>query len=112
MNHRKPRVEHQLRDCLAEIIEIRVSDPRLRGASVTAVKVSTDLGLARVFYRTLGDPEEAAQAFESAKPFIRRCLGEGIRMRHVPELDFRLDVSLDNAQRIEEILREIKEESR
>jgi ribosome-binding factor A len=73
--------------------------------------VSSDLSLARVFFRTLSDCEDGQRSLERAKPFIRRCLGEETRLRRVPELDFRLDESLDNAQRIEQILREIKEES-
>jgi len=111
MSHRQERVAREIRDRLAQILEQRVADPRLHDVTVTGVKVSSDLSLARVFFRTLSDSEDRQKAFESAKPFLRRCLGEEMRLRRVPELDFRVDESLDNAQRIEQILREIKEET-
>lgn len=109
MSRRQERVAHELRNRIAQVIEQRVEDPRLRAVTVTGVKTSSDLSFVRVFYRTLGDRQEAVQAFARAKPFIRRCLGEGLRLRRVPELDFRLDESLDKAARIDEILRELHE---
>ena len=86
MNHRRERVGREFRQRLANILERRVSDPRLRRVTVIEVRSAPDASFARVFYRTLGDREEAAQALDKAKPFIRRCLAEGLRLRRVPEL--------------------------
>ncbi len=108
MSHRRERVARDLRNRLAQIIEQRVEDPRLRDVTITGVKASADFSYLRVFYRTLGDREQATQAFNKAKPFIRRCLGDGGRLRRVPELDFRIDKSLDSAARIDEILKELE----
>ncbi len=108
MSHRRERVARDLRNRLAQIIEQRVEDPRLRDVTITGVKASADFSYLRVFFRTLGDREQATQAFNKAKPFIRRCLGDGGRLRRVPELDFRIDKSLDSAARIDEILKELK----
>ncbi len=108
MSHRRERVARDLRNRLAQIIEQRVEDPCLRDVTITGVKASADFSYLRVFYRTLGDREQATQAFNKAKPFIRRCLGDGGRLRRVPELDFRIDKSLDSAARIDEILKELK----
>ena len=110
MSHRRERVARDLRNRLAQIIEQRVEDPRLRDVTITGVKASADFSYLRVFYRTLGDREQATQAFNKAKPFIRRCLGDGSRLRRVPELDFRIDKSLDSAARIDEILKELETE--
>ncbi len=104
------RVARELRDKLASIIEERVSDPRLRGVSIIEVRPSPDLSYARVFYRTLGDPREAARALGKAKPFLRRCLAENLRLRRVPELDLRHDPTVESAQRIEHLLNEIAAE--
>jgi ribosome-binding factor A len=104
------RVARELRDKLAAIVEERVSDPRLRGVSIVEVRPSPDLSYARVFYRTLGDPRDAERALRKAKPFLRRCLAENLRLRRVPELDLRLDPSVETAQRIEHILGEIAAE--
>ena len=108
MSHRQERVAHELRNRLAEIIEQRVADPRLRDVMITGVTSAADFSYVRVFFRTLGDREQAERAFTKAKPFIRRCLGKEIRLRRVPELDFRLDDSLDSAARIDEILKELE----
>ncbi len=111
MNRRRARVANEVRDGVAAILEARIEDPRLRGVTLTGVEISADLGFARVFFYAPGEQRESQQAFERAKPFIRHCLGKRLRLRRVPELDFRLDPSLDKAERIEEILRELKEES-
>ncbi len=104
------RVARELRDKLASIVEERVSDPRLRGVSIIEVRPSPDLSYARVFYRTLGDPREAERALGKAKPFLRRCLAENLRLRRVPELDLRHDPTVESAQRIEHLLSEIAAE--
>ncbi len=109
MSHRKARVAQDLRARLTEILRKRVSDPRLEGVTLSGVEPTPDFALARVFFWTRGDPSEALQAFEKAGPFIRRCLGERLKLRRVPELEFRLDESLERAERVEEILREVEE---
>jgi ribosome-binding factor A len=110
MSHRQARVAHELRDRIAQIVEQRVSDPRLSDVTISAVKVSPDLSFARVFFYTHGDAEQATRAFARAKPFIRRWLGTGLRLRRVPDLDFRQDDSLDSGARIDEILKELRNE--
>jgi ribosome-binding factor A len=96
-----------LRARLAEIFAQRVSDPRLRELCVTDVRPAADLSFAKVFWSTLGDAREAEQALDSAKPFVRRCLAEGMRLRRVPELAFVHDPTLDSAARIEAIFDEL-----
>jgi ribosome-binding factor A len=110
VSYRRQRAAHGVRDRLAAILGSDVRDPRLQGVSVTAVELAPDLSVARVFYRVLGDPEEAARGLEQARVFIRRRLAEGIALRRVPELDFRLDESVDRGERIDQILRELREE--
>ncbi len=110
MRHRRGRVAHDLRARVAEILRKRVSDPRLDGVTLSGVEPTPDFSLARVFFWTRGDPKEALEAFQKAGPFIRRCLGEKLKLRRVPELEFRLDESLERAERVEAILREVEEE--
>lgn len=106
MSHRKGRVSHDLRARLADILAKRISDPRLELVTLSAVEPTPDFSLARVFYWAHGDTEEVQQALEKAAPFIRRCLGESLRLRRVPQLEFRPDRSLERAERVDEILRE------
>ena len=108
MKHSRERVAQELRMRLGEIILQKVSDPRLEHVSISEVKPSSDFSVARVYFRTLGDAEQARQGLERAKPFIRRCLAQEVRMRRVPELIFVLDKTLENAERLESILREVR----
>ena len=109
MKYTKQRIAHDLRACLAEIFAQRVADPRLRELRVTDVRPSADLSFARVFWSTLGETAAAEQALEQAKPFVRRCLADAMRLRRVPELAFVHDDTLERAGRIEQILRELEE---
>jgi ribosome-binding factor A len=109
VNHRPARISTDLARRLATILSERVSDPRLRQVTIVEVRAAPDASFARVFYRTLEDREELAQVLERAKPFIRRCLAEGLKLRRVPELDFRYDPAEDEGARVEAILKELRE---
>ena len=77
------------------------------------MQVSPDLQLARVFYTTLGDPKarrETEKALQRATPFLRRQIGGRLRLRRVPELEFRFDESIAHQDRIEQILRDLHAE--
>jgi ribosome-binding factor A len=79
------------------------------------VQVSADLQHARVFYTSMGDEQArraTSQALERATPFFRRHLGGRLRLRRVPELEFRFDQSVERQDRIEQILRDLHEEER
>jgi ribosome-binding factor A len=103
-------VAHDLRARVAEILELRVSDPRLRGLTVQSVEITPDFSIAKVYVSSLGSVEDAMQALEKAGPFVRRCLAEDLTMRRVPELRFHADTSLERAARIDAILREIEQD--
>jgi ribosome-binding factor A len=89
-----------------------VHDPGIGFITLTRVKVSPDLQQARVYYTSLGDEQarkETARALERAVPFIRRHVGAHIRLRRVPELQFRFDESIGHQDRIEQLLQELKQ---
>jgi ribosome-binding factor A len=110
VTHRLERAAQEIRDRLARVLAHRVRDPRLELVTLTDVELSPDFSFARVYYRPMGDPEAAQRALEHAKPFIRRGLAEGLKLRRVPELDFRLDGTPEKAARVEEILEELEHE--
>ena len=90
-----------------------VRDPGIGFITLTRVKVSADLQVARVFYTTLGDSRargETARALERATPFLRRQIGSRLRLRRVPEIEFRFDETIQHQDRIEQILRDLREE--
>ncbi|HTO09730.1 MAG TPA: 30S ribosome-binding factor RbfA [Myxococcota bacterium] len=107
MKHTQARLGQEIHGRLATILRERTQDPRLELVSITEVQVAPDASFARVFYRTLGDRDEAVAALDKAKPYLRRCLAEGLEVRRVPELDFKSDDSLDRAERLDAVLRDI-----
>lgn len=111
MSHRRiDRLNEQLKRELSALIRTRLRDPRVDGVTVTGVRVTSDLSLARVFVRTLGqdDREASLEGLAAAGPYLRRILGAELKVRRVPELRFTFDESLDQALRIEEILDQVR----
>jgi ribosome-binding factor A len=77
------------------------------------VKVTPDLQIARVYYTTLGDQKarrESSLALGRATPFLRRKIGQRLRLKRVPQLEFFFDESIERGDRIEQILHEISAE--
>ena len=75
--------------------------------------MSPDLQVARVFYTTLGDSKariETQKALDRATPFFRRQIGARVRLRRVPEVEFRFDETIQHQDRIEQILRDLHAE--
>ena len=112
--HRPDRVGEEIRHELSELLTRgAVHDPGVGFITLTRVKVSPDLQVARVFYTSMGDDaarRETSKALARATPFFRRHLGARLRLRRVPELEFRFDESIANQDRIEQILRDLHEE--
>ncbi len=111
MSHRRiDRLNEQLKRELAGLIRTRLRDPRVDGVIVTDVRVTSDLSLARVYVRTLGDQDRDAclEGLGAAGSYLRKMLGQELKIRRVPELRFAFDDTLDQALRIEEILEEVR----
>ncbi len=107
---RPERVADQIRAALGELLAREVHDPGVGFLTITEVRVTADLRLARVYYSALGDDRrraDAARALVRATPFLRRPVAARLRLRRAPELEFRADDSLDRQARIEELLREL-----
>jgi ribosome-binding factor A len=112
--YRPDRVGDQIRQELSEMLTRGdVHDPGIGFITLTRVQVSADLQVAKVFYTTLGDPKarrETQKALERATPFFRRQIGARVRLRRVPEIEFRFDETIQHQDRIEQILRDLREE--
>jgi ribosome-binding factor A len=110
---RPERVGEEIREELSSLLARDVHDPGIGFVTLTRVKVSPDLQLARVFYTLLGDErahKETEKALTRATPFLRRQIGARIRLRRVPELRFEFDRSVENQDRIERILIDLQTE--
>lgn len=111
MTRRTRQVGELLREELDDIIRKDVKDPRIGFFSITNVDVTPDIRSARVFISVLGTDEErdnTVTALRNAAKFIRHHLKPRLRMRQVPDLEFRDDRSMEYAQHISETLREIR----
>lgn len=105
---RTRRVGEQLQRELATLIRDEIDDPRLGGmVSVSAVEVSRDLSHAKVFFSTLGEASEAdasLQVLQGASAYLRKLLGQRLHLRHVPQLHFKQDHSLEEGTRISALI--------
>ena len=100
-NNATRRLGEQLREKLGYILLFEVSDPRLDLVTLTGVEVSIDRSFARAFVSCDGDRyDEVLEALASAKGRIRSLLARSLDWRVTPELDFRIDRSTDEAERI------------
>lgn len=111
-NYRIGRVAEQMKKELADIIRNEIKDPRVGFVTVTRVEVSSDLGYARVYVSVLGPDESGAQSLQAlnkASGFIRSELGRRIRLRHTPEIGFKLDQSIAHGVRISRLLTELEQ---
>lgn len=110
---RQERMSVEVKRVLSQILMEQIKDPRVdfSTVSVTRVDVSSDLGHARIYISVLGNDEKQAElmkVLEKAKGFIRSELAKEIQLRHAPELDFRLDKSIEQGIRIASLIDELK----
>ncbi len=108
MSIRKERIQQQILKTLNTALVYQISDPRLLGVEIVSVTMSKDNGYARVFYKiseALNDEKKLiAEGLEKAKHFLKRVIGEEVRLRVIPELKFILDETEQTVARVEEIL--------
>lgn len=110
-----PRSERMREEFKREAGDIlrKMKDPRIGFVSVTDVELSRDLRHAKIFVSIFGDEEEkhnTLTALTRAQGFVRSELGQRIRMRHTPEITFRLDDSIERGDRINRLLRSVSTE--
>ena len=108
---RPERVGDLIRTELSELLARQVKDPGIGFLTITYVKVSADLQVARAYFTVLGDAQvrrESAKALERAKPFLRRQLAARLQLRRAPQLAFQYDESIGRQERIETLLEEIR----
>lgn len=106
---RKDRVSELLIQAISEIIHLKIKDPRVQGITITAVKISSDLKVATVYFNSLTDGKAEAhkEGLEAAAGFMRRQLREQLDLKYIPELKFFYDTSFDNFSKINKILKEV-----
>jgi ribosome-binding factor A len=108
---RSDRVSGQIQKVLSEILLKKIKDPRLKNASITDVKMSRDLRIARIYFVASGNKksmEEAAEGFKSALGYVKRTLARQLGLRYMPDLKFFYDESFDYGSHIDNVLKALK----
>jgi len=108
---RADRVGDLILEVIAELLRKDIRDPRVQAVALTGVKVSQDLRHARVYFNLLGgqnDRSEALAGLQSATGFIRSKVAKQLKLRVVPAIEFTYDNTEDEAQRIDELLKQVK----
>ena len=110
--NRSDRVGGQIQKVLADLLQKEISDPRISTATITAVKMSRDLRIAKIYYAA-GDPAKEAEmtkGFERARGFIKKELAQRLGLRYMPDLKFFYDEAIERGARIEELIKMVKDE--
>ena len=113
LTHRVERIQAQVREEVSQMLATEVRDPGVGLVTVTRIKVTGDLSLARVYWTILGDDAErkkTAKALERATPYLRHLLSERLTLRRALELKFIFDESVAAQDRIEQIIQELHAE--
>ncbi|HEX2089208.1 MAG TPA: 30S ribosome-binding factor RbfA [Actinomycetota bacterium] len=106
---RPERVAEEFREILAEEIP-QLKDPRVGFVTVTRVEVTPDLRKAIVYYTVMGqdkDHRRTRAGLNSAKAHLRSVLGQQVRLKFTPDLEFEEDVGLAQVERVTELLKQI-----
>ncbi|MFQ5636645.1 MAG: 30S ribosome-binding factor RbfA [bacterium] len=108
---RSQRVAQLLREEISKMITYDLKDPAMRMSTIATVRLSDDLKFAKIYVSVIGSAQEkdaAIQGLNRAKSWIRSELGRRLDLRHVPQIDFSQDDTVDYAQKIERLLKQIK----
>jgi ribosome-binding factor A len=106
---RARRIADQIQRELADIIRTELKDPRIGMITITDVEVSQDHAHARVFFTVLGDAlqtEAVGEAMQHAAGFLRSQLARRMRLRTVPQLQFKYDASVARGARLSRLIDE------
>jgi len=109
---RTERIGQEIQAAVAEVFARgMIRDPRIGYITITGVKVSADLRVARVYYSMLGDEAQklsTEEGLEAAKSFVRKEVTARLRLRYSPEIYFAFDGSVEEGDKIERLLREVR----
>jgi len=115
MGHRIERVNSLIREEISELLQRQVKDPRLGNfVAVTDVSTSPDLKHAKIFVSRIGSEEEKQETLSvlaAASGFFRNELAKRLRLRHIPELNFQWDDSIEQGDYLLQLIDEVSSDS-
>jgi ribosome-binding factor A len=102
-----------LKEISQMILREEIKDPRVHSVVLTGIKLTDDLGLARVYFTVIVDEkdrDEILRGLQSASGFIKRELSRRLRIKRAPDLQFEFDTVLEEGYRIDDLLKGVKVE--
>ena len=112
-SQRSGRVQEAIRQEVSNIIHGQIRDPRLGFLTITGVELTKDLRYARIYFSVLGEDKEkklALRGLNSAKGYIKGILGDRIKLRYMPDIEFKIDETLERTRHIYDLFEKIKKE--
>jgi len=110
---RAEKVTQAIKKEISQIIHGELKDPRLGFITIMRVELTEDLRCARIYFSVLGDDlhiKETKEGLVSAQGYIRKLIGQRIKLRFVPEIVFKLDKSVEYSIHIQKELDRLKED--
>lgn len=110
---RPERVQEAIRQEVARIVQNEIKDPRLGFLTITAVELTRDLRYARIYFSVLGEEKDkklALKGLNSAKGYIKGLLSDRVKLKFMPDIEFKIDDSFEHTRKIHDILDRINKE--
>ncbi len=110
---RSERIGELILEYVSQLLIRQINDPRIGGVTLTGAEVSKNLRHARIYFSILAEKEpkgEVLTGLRSATGFIRSKVARELGLRFVPEIEFVYDNTQEKAQRIEQLLRQVKDD--
>ena len=107
------KIADHIRKTVSEIVRAKVKDPRVKTITIIDVEITYDISIAKIYYSVFpwskDNIDNAHAGLESARKYIRMQLGKELTCHRIPDIIFKLDISLDRGGRINELLSRIAE---
>jgi ribosome-binding factor A len=107
---RKDRIASLISREISKIIEREIKDPRLGLVTITTVDVTSDLKTATVYFSSLNNKQEGLETLNRAKGYIKTNLAHRVRMKYMPDIQFRIDNSYEYGEKIDALLDNISQD--
>ena len=99
------RINNMLVEEISYILATEIKDEDIKFVTITGANTTNDLSFAKIYFTTLKEKEKTLEALNNASGFIRKMLADRIEIRHIPELTFIYDESIEYGKRIEQIIK-------